>query len=68
MDAMYYFKLRAATSVGPGAATKIIEIHTSDNGGLLPRDSDLGIIIGVIIGGSCLIVCAICITLLFKNR
>ena len=31
MNAMYYFKLRAATNAGTGPATRVIEIRTGRN-------------------------------------
>ena len=78
----YDLLLQASTTVGVGDATDILRINTGstaappkgDNGtagisflgGLIKNERDMGIFAGVLIGGCCIIVCAIIIIL--RNR
>lgn len=81
-DATYLFKLRAKTSAGPGPPSEVLHVGTwlptyqQESGGKQakgrdvprgrPNDRDLGIIIGVAIGGSCIVICIVVIVL--RNR
>lgn len=76
VNAVYLFKVQAATSVDAGEFTSIVEVHTTEGVGSTPptgsnrpmgrSDKEVGIIIGVCIGGGCIIICAIIIVL--RNR
>ena len=73
---MYYFKIQAATKAGEGPATNILEVHTHikaitplDNSTLKPsgkNNQEMGIIVGVSIGGACIAICILII--LLRNR
>ena len=74
-NALYYFKLRATTSKGPGPASRVVQVNTLEayepgtevrqNGTQTasPNDRQMGIIVGVSIGGACIIICAVIIIL-----
>ena len=73
-NALYYFKLRATTSKGPGPSSRVLEVQTHDAYGPglggrqngtqgMTSDREMGIIVGVCIGGACIIICAIIIIL-----
>ena len=76
-DAVYYFKVQAATKAGEGPATRTIEVHTHhiktvpqpDNSTSKPsgkNDQNMGIIVGVSIGGACIAICIL--IFLLRNR
>ena len=73
-DAVYYFKIQAATRAGEGPAARTLEVHTYastqlDNSTLKPsgkNDNQMGIIVGVSIGVACIAVSILII--LLRNR
>ena len=76
-DAVYYFKIQAATKAGEGPATRTLEVHTHhiktmtplDNSTSKPsgkNDQQMGIIVGVSIGGACIAICIL--IFLLRNR
>ncbi|KAI0207612.1 Immunoglobulin superfamily DCC subclass member 4 [Lamellibrachia satsuma] len=62
-DTLYYFKLLAATSAGPGPTTSVIKVKTPTirTGYRGSHDQELGIITGFAIGISCIIICIVII-------
>jgi hypothetical protein len=81
-DTTYYLQLQASTSAGLSEPTDLLKMetgsmagpHTAGNSegtggwfsGLMANERNLGIILGVCIGGGCLIICAVII--LLRNR
>ncbi|XP_022082304.1 protogenin B-like [Acanthaster planci] len=68
-DTRYYFFLRACTSVGEGKPSAVLQVKTpvkfldvktdSSNNSGLPSDTEKGLVIGILLGTFCIVLCTV---------